>query len=169
MHPLRFPNSGIRAKRKQRGGGAVSHDQPPCGANHPRPGRGQGPLQGGGWLRPGSAVPAGRSVTHRHDRLWPAYRGSNCLQRGAREGGRLQGARKGLPPASSPTASRGSDTSRRGGRPLVGRLPAGKGSHRLHRGSGGDGAEGERGVRASFGEKDDPAPMNSRNFEDCPR
>ncbi|RWV94573.1 hypothetical protein GW17_00042877 [Ensete ventricosum] len=78
------------------------------------------------------------------------------------------GARKGLPPASSPTVSRGSDTSRRDGRPLVGRLPAGKGSHRLHRGSGGGGAEGERGVRASFGEKDDPAPMNSRNFEDCP-
>ncbi|RRT58490.1 hypothetical protein B296_00027391 [Ensete ventricosum] len=39
------------------------------------------------------AVPAGRSVTHRHDRLWPAYRGSNRLQRGARKRGRLQGAR----------------------------------------------------------------------------
>ncbi|RWV89518.1 hypothetical protein GW17_00048327 [Ensete ventricosum] len=28
---------------------------------------------------------------------------------------------------------------------------------------------GERGIRASFGEKDDPAPMNSKNFEGCPR
>ncbi|RWW06924.1 hypothetical protein GW17_00029710 [Ensete ventricosum] len=31
-----------------------------------------------------------------------------------------------------------------------------------------DGAEGERGVRASFGEKDDPAPMNLENSKDCP-
>ncbi|RRT35847.1 hypothetical protein B296_00040496 [Ensete ventricosum] len=83
--------------------------------------------------------------------------------------GRLQGARKGLPPAASPIASRGDDTRRRGGRPLVGRLLVGKGSRRLYRGSGdSDGAEGERGVRASFREKDDPAPINSKNFEDCP-
>ncbi|RWW41270.1 hypothetical protein BHE74_00053256 [Ensete ventricosum] len=84
---------------------------------------------------------------------------------------------QGLLPARA-TTSRGSackggtrgGAGYRGGCPLVGRLPAGKGSHRLRRGSGGGGgAEGERGVRASFGEKDDPAPMNSENFEDCPR
>ncbi|RWV81353.1 hypothetical protein GW17_00057233 [Ensete ventricosum] len=28
MHPLMFPNSGIRAKRRQRGGGAASGGQP---------------------------------------------------------------------------------------------------------------------------------------------
>ncbi|RWV83683.1 hypothetical protein GW17_00054680, partial [Ensete ventricosum] len=41
---------------------------------------------------------------------------------------------------------------------------SGKGSRHLRRGNGG--AEGERGVRASFREKDDPAPINSKNFED---
>ncbi|RZR91404.1 hypothetical protein BHM03_00019515 [Ensete ventricosum] len=71
--------------------------------------------------------------------------------------GRQQGA----------TASRGNDSSRRGGRPLARWLPAGKCSCRLCRGSDGD-VEGERGVRASFGEKDNPAPMNSKNFKDCP-
>ncbi|RZS26129.1 hypothetical protein BHM03_00059432 [Ensete ventricosum] len=59
MHPLRFPNNGIRAKQTQQGGGAASHNQPPCRAGHPRPGRlqgvavcGQGPLQRG---RPATA------------------------------------------------------------------------------------------------------------------
>ncbi|RRT35492.1 hypothetical protein B296_00057790, partial [Ensete ventricosum] len=37
----------------------------------------------------------------------PARRGGSRLQRGARKGGRLQGARKGLPPAVSSIASRG--------------------------------------------------------------
>ncbi|RWV97098.1 hypothetical protein GW17_00040138 [Ensete ventricosum] len=37
MHPLRFPNSGIRAKAVMRRGG-----QSPCRADHPRPGRGHG-------------------------------------------------------------------------------------------------------------------------------
>ncbi|RWW43261.1 hypothetical protein BHE74_00051103 [Ensete ventricosum] len=115
----------------------------------------------------GRQPPAGAAVARGHDRLWPAHRGGIRLQRGAREASQLQGARKGLPPATSPAASRGDDTSRRGGRPLAGRLPANKGSRRLRRDSGG-GAEGERGVRASFGEKDDPAPMNSGNFEYCP-
>ncbi|RWV93915.1 hypothetical protein GW17_00043593 [Ensete ventricosum] len=54
-------------------------------------------------------------------------------------------------------------------RQLGRRLPMGKGSRRLRRGnSDDDGAEGARGVRASFLEKDDPTPMNSKNFEDCP-
>ncbi|RWV98459.1 hypothetical protein BHE74_00047872 [Ensete ventricosum] len=30
MHPLRFSNSGIEAKRGQQGGGVASHGQPPC-------------------------------------------------------------------------------------------------------------------------------------------
>ncbi|RWV92087.1 hypothetical protein GW17_00045576 [Ensete ventricosum] len=63
------------------------------------------------------------------------WEGDSRLQRGARKGGRLQGARKGL----SSAANRGNGANRRGGCPLVGRLPAGKGSCRLRRGSG-DGA-----------------------------
>ncbi|RWV77597.1 hypothetical protein GW17_00061547 [Ensete ventricosum] len=101
-----------------------------------------------------------RAVVARvHDWLRAAARGHSRLQ---------HDARKGLPPATNPTASRGGGASRKGGCPLVGRLPAGKGSHRLHRGSGCDDAEGERGVRVSFREKDDPAPMNSKNSKDCP-
>ncbi|RWW48126.1 hypothetical protein BHE74_00045826 [Ensete ventricosum] len=46
-------------------------------------------------------------------------------------------ARKGLPPASSPTANKGDDAGRSGGRPLVGRLLAIKGSRRLRRGNDG--------------------------------
>ncbi|RRT31312.1 hypothetical protein B296_00053053 [Ensete ventricosum] len=38
--------------------------------------------------------------------------------------------------AASPAASRGDDASHRVGRPLAGRLPAAKGSHRLRRDSG---------------------------------
>ncbi|RZS19666.1 hypothetical protein BHM03_00052099 [Ensete ventricosum] len=73
--------------------------------------------------------------------------GHNRLQRGTHKGGRLQGTHKGLPPAASPTAGRGDGASRKGGRPLAGRLPAGKGNRRLRRGSDGGGdAEGERGV-----------------------
>ncbi|RWW42870.1 hypothetical protein BHE74_00051541 [Ensete ventricosum] len=96
-------------------------------------------------------------------RLRPARRGGACGQRHRSrgqqplmgtaacstvlaKGGQLQGARKGLPPAVSPIASRGSDASRRGGRPLEGRLSAGKGNRRLRRGSGGGGGtEGARG------------------------
>ncbi|RRT71693.1 hypothetical protein B296_00015692 [Ensete ventricosum] len=93
MLPLRFPNSGIRAKNhstpsccifaakavRRRGG------QPPCRAGHPRP----GPLQGGGGLRLEQArkggqrrlqgaAPAGRSVARIHSRLWSASRGGSC-------------------------------------------------------------------------------------------
>ncbi|RWW38237.1 hypothetical protein BHE74_00056544, partial [Ensete ventricosum] len=46
---------------------------------------------------------------------------------------------KGQPIAASPTASRGNDAGRRGGRPLVGQLLATKSSRCLCRGSGGGG------------------------------
>ncbi|RZR93701.1 hypothetical protein BHM03_00022256 [Ensete ventricosum] len=125
---------------------------------------GQGTLQGGGWLRPGLARkggqrrPQGATPTGRSATCWHSH-----LQRDACNGGRLLGARNGLLPAANTAVSRGGDASRKGGRPLTGRLPAGKGSRRVRRGSDGDGVEGERGVRASFGEKNDPAPMNSKN------
>ncbi|RWW16410.1 hypothetical protein BHE74_00015545 [Ensete ventricosum] len=90
----------------------------------------------------------GRSAAHEHDRLQPACRGGNRLQRSAR---RLQGARKGLLPMASPAASSSGGANRNSGRPLSRRLPASKGSRHLHRGSN-DG-ERERGVRASFGKR----------------
>ncbi|RWW23792.1 hypothetical protein GW17_00011945 [Ensete ventricosum] len=55
MLPLRFFNSGIRAKTVRWRGG-----QPPCRVDHPRPGRNEGPLEGGGRLRPGPARKGGR-------------------------------------------------------------------------------------------------------------
>ncbi|RWW64060.1 hypothetical protein BHE74_00028726, partial [Ensete ventricosum] len=124
--------------------------QPPCRADHPRPGRGQGqPEREASNARKGQQSHAGATLAGRS---------------AARKGGWLQG------PAASPAANRGDGASRRGGRPLVGWLPAGKGSRRLCRGNDGDdGTEGETGVRASFGEKDDPALMNSENSKDCPR
>ncbi|RWV78908.1 hypothetical protein GW17_00060037, partial [Ensete ventricosum] len=134
----------------QQGGGAASHDQPPCRAGHPR----RGPLQGGSWLQP-------RLARKGDQRAQPLV-----VRRPQR--GRLQGARKGLLPAASLVINRGDDASHRGGCPLAGWLPTGKGSRRLRRGSGGDDdADGERGVRASFGEKDDLAALNFKNFEDC--
>ncbi|RZR88758.1 hypothetical protein BHM03_00016378, partial [Ensete ventricosum] len=46
-----------------------------------------------------------------------------------------------------PTASKGDDASHKGGRPLAGRLPTGKGSRHLRRGSsGGSGVEGKQGL-----------------------
>ncbi|RWV77016.1 hypothetical protein GW17_00062215 [Ensete ventricosum] len=64
---------------------------------------------------------------YRGDRPWPGY-----LQGVAGCG---QAPCKGLLPADSPIASKGSDASRRGGRPLAGRLPATKGSRHLHKDS----------------------------------
>ncbi|RZR75439.1 hypothetical protein BHM03_00057789, partial [Ensete ventricosum] len=87
----------------------------------------RGGAYGHGWLRPSH-----RGDTHKVDRL--------------------QGTGKGLPPAAYPTASRGSGVDRRGGCPLAGWLPAGKGSRRLRRGSsdGDDGVEGARGLGHHF-------------------
>ncbi|RRT34404.1 hypothetical protein B296_00049378 [Ensete ventricosum] len=89
------------------------------------------PMQG----RPSTARPRPRP---------PSKGAAGRLQCDARKGGLLQGAYKGLPPATSPITNRGDGASRKGGRPLAGRLPAGKGNSRLRRGSNG-GAEGERG------------------------
>ncbi|RWW09523.1 hypothetical protein GW17_00026997 [Ensete ventricosum] len=103
------------------------------------------PLQGGGRLRPG---PPQGAATRGHGRLLPG--------------------RKGRPPTTSPTARRGGGAGRRGGRPLVGRLPTAKDSRPYAGAATTTAQKGERGVRASFGEKDDLAPMNLKNSEDCP-
>ncbi|RWW11551.1 hypothetical protein GW17_00024833 [Ensete ventricosum] len=68
MLPLKFPNSDIRTKRRQRGGWAVSHGQPPYRVGHPRPGRGQGPCKGAagcGQGQPAGAAPAAIPVASR--------------------------------------------------------------------------------------------------------
>ncbi|RWV91891.1 hypothetical protein GW17_00045783 [Ensete ventricosum] len=130
MLPLRFPNSGIRAKQRQRGKRVVGHGQSLCKGGWPWP----GPLQGQlamplptirGWTTAARASPRGRSTT-------PA-RGSSP-----------QGQ---CPPTASP--QRGGDhggatcrsrASRRGDRPLARQLPTGKAAV----------AEGTKGLGHSF-------------------
>ncbi|RWW36902.1 hypothetical protein BHE74_00058039, partial [Ensete ventricosum] len=146
--------TGLMEAARRRG------SQPPCRAGHSRPpARGRsttaraspqgrsaslaGPTsRKGGRCRSQGQQPAG-AATRRGG-------GHTSLQRDARKGGRLQGARKGLLHVASPAASRGSGAGRRGCRPLAGWLPAGKGSRCLCRGNSGDDKDGARGVRASF-------------------
>ncbi|RZS23458.1 hypothetical protein BHM03_00056399 [Ensete ventricosum] len=115
MYPLRFPNSGIKAKRCRIQGPtdcdqALYKGRPPIGAAA-RKGR---PPTG----MASCGQPAGAAA-------------SDQLARASRQ----RPARKGLPPADSPVASKGGSAGRRGGRPLAGRLPVAKGSRRLRRGS----------------------------------
>ncbi|RWW19814.1 hypothetical protein GW17_00016104 [Ensete ventricosum] len=174
MLPLRFPNSGIRAKVFVRKIGFKlrvmrlnrvesfyvfllhfhsegSEEGRPATTNpHVGPAtHGQAaakaPCKGAGRLWPGPAHKEGRRRSQGQQPAGAATaRWHTRLQRDARKGGRLQGARKGLSLAANPTTSRGGGADRRGGRPLAGWLSAGKGS------SGGDGADRARGVRASF-------------------
>ncbi|RZS28786.1 hypothetical protein BHM03_00062427 [Ensete ventricosum] len=121
---------------------------------HPRPNRGQGPLQGGGRLWPGPASKGAQGQQPARE-AGAARRGSSpwgrqppvgtpacsatpsrgCRMQGRRR--RLQGARKGLPPVASPAVSRGGG----GRRPPLSRVAVGgRGSS-----GGGDGADGARG------------------------
>ncbi|RWV99482.1 hypothetical protein GW17_00037608 [Ensete ventricosum] len=109
----------------QHKGRATSHGQPPCRIGRLRPCCSQGPIQGG-------ATGCGQDQLAREA----------SSQQGQRL--RAEDARKWLSPVASPTTSRG-------GRPLAERLPMGKGSCRLHRGSG-DGAEGARGLEVTLSE-----------------
>ncbi|RWW81876.1 hypothetical protein BHE74_00009684 [Ensete ventricosum] len=73
MLPLRFPNSGIRAKQR---GGAASHDQLPCRAGHPRLGCGQGqPVRATPAGTGGCGQPAGSVAARGHTRLQHGARG----------------------------------------------------------------------------------------------
>ncbi|RWW04577.1 hypothetical protein GW17_00032191 [Ensete ventricosum] len=115
MHPLRFPNRGIRAKA-------------PCRVSRPWPGYlqgavgcGQSPYKG----RPsvgmaGCGQPAWATANGQ-----PTKASWQCP------------ARKGLPPMASLAASRGGGAGRRDGLPLAGWLPATKGSCCLRKGNGG--------------------------------
>ncbi|RZS09845.1 hypothetical protein BHM03_00040966, partial [Ensete ventricosum] len=161
----------------QRGGGAVNHGQPPCWVGHPRPGRVHGPLQGGGrlwagpthkgWLPAGAAACRGNSPQGqrlRARRAAASPQGQKSLAARRPQGGRLYGARKGLPLTTSNAACRGCSAGRRGGRPLVGQLLVGKDSRRLRRGSGDDGAEGARGKLWFLFVKRTILPLEFRKF-----
>ncbi|RRT66087.1 hypothetical protein B296_00014794 [Ensete ventricosum] len=79
------------------------------------------------------APPTGATVARKHNRLWPARRGDSRPRAQPLAAWRSQG----LPPMASPVANKG-------GCPLAGWLPTGKGSRRLGRGSDGD-VEGKEG------------------------
>ncbi|RWW03938.1 hypothetical protein GW17_00032869 [Ensete ventricosum] len=125
MHPLRFHNSGIRAKvfvrkndfklrvivlhflaafsqRRQRGG-AASHGQLPCRAGHPRLGCGQGQPARGGAYKHGGLQPARKGAGYRATHL---------------SGGRERLACKGLLPVARPQGAAARDEPARG-RPLA--------------------------------------------------
>ncbi|RZS19746.1 hypothetical protein BHM03_00052179 [Ensete ventricosum] len=145
MHPLRFPNNGIRAKVFMRKVGfkqrvmrlnyvelfyalvaAIGSESRHC-------------LRGrGGHMH---AVCMQRWLATARPPIGAVGHGlATCKGRPpARAAARKGASRQGLPPASSPAASRGGGAGCRGGRPMAGWLPAAKGSHRLRRGSGGDG------------------------------
>ncbi|RZR98284.1 hypothetical protein BHM03_00027602 [Ensete ventricosum] len=143
MHPLRFPT--VVLELRQRGGAANPHAGPPthgqAATKTPHKGvagcgQGQHVREASGARKgrqsPVGAAPTGRSVAHGHSRL----------QRGARKGGRLQDARKGLLPAGVAASVAGVAA------PWQGRLPVGKGSRRLRRGNDGNGSDvGVEGVR----------------------
>ncbi|RWV82448.1 hypothetical protein GW17_00056053, partial [Ensete ventricosum] len=143
-----FPNSGIRAKAARRSGGqprpAPMQGRPPIDRPWPRPpARGQ--------LATARASPKGRPAV-------PARGSSHPQGRPRGASNRSQGRQ--LPAgtvACSAAPEKGADYRvlargyHMGGHPLAGRLPTGKGSRHLPKGSsGGGGAEGTRGVRASF-------------------
>ncbi|RWV90886.1 hypothetical protein GW17_00046871 [Ensete ventricosum] len=156
MLPLRFSGSGIRAMIFVR---KIGFKLRVMRLNRARP-----PTRG--WSAVARACPQGRPTSLAgasarkggRRRSWGQHPagatvacGHTCLQRDARKGGRLQGARKGLSPVASPAASKGDSADHRGGYPLVGWMPTGKGNRRLRRGSSGDGGtDGARGIRASF-------------------
>ncbi|RWV87360.1 hypothetical protein BHE74_00052374 [Ensete ventricosum] len=160
MHPLRFPNSGIRAKvfvwkigfnlrmmrlnrvesfyaffLRFRSEGNKEEGWPATASPHV------------GLATHGQAA-AGCGQGQLAREVGAARKGGTCCS--TLKGGRVYGVRKGLPPVASPTASRGGDVDRRGGHPLAGWLQVGKGNRHLRRGSSNSGADGARGARASF-------------------
>ncbi|RWW49334.1 hypothetical protein BHE74_00044522 [Ensete ventricosum] len=109
---------------------------------------------------------------------WPATckgaagstRGHSHLQRDARKVGRLQGARKerplvaslqGATPTARATASRGSDVDRKSGCRWARAAVACAGVAVAAQ-------TGQEGLGQSFYKKNELAPLNSRNSEDCP-
>ncbi|RRT37495.1 hypothetical protein B296_00045520 [Ensete ventricosum] len=133
MHPLRFPNSGIRDKVFMR---KIDFKLRVMRLNHVE-------LFYAVVATIGSE--SRRCLWGRGGKLWPGplqgatvLRGSNLQGAPARGHDQLRPARKGLPPTANPVASRGDGVGHKGGRPLAGRLPTVKGSCRLCRGSDGD-------------------------------
>ncbi|RWV77533.1 hypothetical protein GW17_00061624 [Ensete ventricosum] len=93
MHPLRFPNSGIRASEGNKEEGRPTtaspmQGRPPMAKPQPRP-----PTRGSSLY--GRLAPLARAAAHKggaygHDRLWPSCRGGSRpwahLQRGSAAG-----------------------------------------------------------------------------------
>ncbi|RWW84735.1 hypothetical protein BHE74_00006641 [Ensete ventricosum] len=135
---------------RQRGGATTNHGHPPCRADHPRLGRSL-PIRDVGAARRGRSpqgrpMPLIRAETHRGGSCPRAHQlAARRPQRGVGCRVPARGCRP--RPALSPTGAR---ASARGGCPFVRWLPTGKGSRRLRRGNGDDGADGVRGVMASF-------------------
>ncbi|RWW05839.1 hypothetical protein GW17_00030865 [Ensete ventricosum] len=157
---LRFLNRGIKAKAARRRGGqprptpyrgSASLGQPPCSVGHPRPGQLQAPAGCSRGTRarwrsamarhpargdhpqgqqPTSGRPAAGATPARRS---PAGRSTAHCQRLARKGLLARGEAVRAAPAR--------------GQPIEGRRP----QRHLCRGSSDGGAEGEYGVRASFG------------------
>ncbi|RWV84973.1 hypothetical protein GW17_00053274 [Ensete ventricosum] len=140
MHPLRFPNSGIRAKVFVRKIGSKLRVMrlnrvelfyalvAAIGSESRRCLRGRGDHMHVVYMQRWLATarpPAGAA----------ARRGSSPQGAATRGHGRLRPAHKGQLVAASPAANRGGGAGRRGGRPLAGRLPAAKGIRRLRKGS----------------------------------
>ncbi|RRT33908.1 hypothetical protein B296_00056901 [Ensete ventricosum] len=160
MHSLRFPNSGIRAKATRRRG---CQPRPAPHVGHATHGKvaAKAPCRGGGGDRLPARTSLQGAVAARRGGTYGQKRRLRAQPLATRrlQGGPAVGCQQGA------TACRGDSA----GRPLAERLLVGKGRHRLCKGNdNGGGAKGARGVRASFGEKDDPTPMNLENFEDYP-
>ncbi|RZR85288.1 hypothetical protein BHM03_00012234 [Ensete ventricosum] len=174
MHPLRFPNSGIRAKvfvwkigfnlrmmrlnrvesfyaffLRFRSEGNKEEGWPATASPHVGLATHGQAAAGCGQGQLARVAPACMAGCGQPAGVAVA-RGHTCLQCSTLKGGRVYGVRKGLPPVASPTASRGGDVDCRGGHPLAGWLQVGKGNRHLRRGSSNSGADGARGARASF-------------------
>ncbi|RWW19421.1 hypothetical protein GW17_00016523 [Ensete ventricosum] len=132
MHPLRFPNSGIRAKGRPHAcslhAEVAGHGQAPYRGGRPWPSYMQG-VVGYGQARCKGRSPAGAAARKRRPPAGTVGYGQPT------RASRQRPSCKGLPPRASPASSRGDGAGRRGARPLAGRLPVAKGSRHLRRGS----------------------------------
>ncbi|RWV78563.1 hypothetical protein GW17_00060439 [Ensete ventricosum] len=129
MHPLRFPNSGIKGKIFVRKIGfklyVMRLNRVELFYSLVAAMDSESPLQGVAGRPPAGTVDCGQ----------PAGATVNDLPTRA---SRQRSTRKGLPPVTNPAASRGGDVGHRGGFPLTGPLSAARGNRHLCKGSDDD-------------------------------